>query len=435
MIRPLPADLVLTPVSRWPTLLPVESIRVVTGLPVAERVAPRPQVARPLASILMVTSEGLVFTRLCLESLLAAESSIDFEVIVVDNASTDGTAEYLTDLSRVDGRVRVEVNTRNIGFAAATNQAAALSRAGLIVFLNNDTVPVGEWLQRLIAHLRDERIGLVGAVTNRAGNEAEIEVSYRTYGELERFARAHAVAHHDTNVDIRTATMFCAGLRRQVWDQVGPLDERFEVGLFEDDDFSVRVRRAGYRVACADDVFVHHFGQASIGRLSATGEYGTLFHANRVRWEEKWGIPWQPYAKRLKPDYEAQVERIRRCVHDTVPPGATVLVISKGDEELLKFEGRRGWHFPQIEDGSYAGHHPTDSDACIAELERLRSRGAEFLVIPESSQWWLEYYEGFAEHLNAQYGSRADQRSPAIIVALSHHGAGQGRSVGDAATP
>jgi GT2 family glycosyltransferase len=386
--------------------------------PMAERVEPRLSEERPAVSIVIVTCNGIVFSRLCLESLLNAEPSPPFEVIVIDNASTDGTASYLSDLTQRDRRVRVDVNGRNAGFGAATNQGVAMARGNIVVLLNNDTVPVEGWLTRLTWHLRDERIGVVGAVTNRAGNEAEIEIPYLTYGELERFARHHADAHAGELFDIRTATMFCAGLRRAVWDQVGPLDERFEIGLFEDDDFAMRVRHAGLRVVCAEDVFVHHFGQASIGRLSAAGEYGRLFHANRQRWESKWGLSWTPYAKRGRPGYEALVHRVRQLVCESVPPGATVLVVSKGDEELVKLEGRRGWHFPQADGGAYAGHHPHDSDACIAELERMRRRGANYLVIPEPSRWWLRHYARFAEHLETCYGAVADDSAPAVIVAL-----------------
>jgi GT2 family glycosyltransferase len=414
-----PDDLVLTPVSRWPTRLAEEAVRAVLGTPMVERLRRRHRIERPAASIVMVTCNGLVFTRLCLESLLASDSSTDFEVIVVDNASTDGTARYLDALSSHDERVRVQAMAHNAGFAAATNRGVALSRGDHIIFLNNDTVPVNPWLEGLVAHLRRDEIGLLGAVTNRAGNEAEIEVPYRTYGELGRFAAEHARTYRDEIFDIRTATMFCAALRREVWDAVGSLDERFAIGLFEDDDFSMRVRRAGLRVMCAEDVFVHHFGQASIGQLALTGQYGALFHANRERWEAKWGARWQPYAKRTTAEYQTLVRRVRQYVCDTVPPGAAVLVVSKGDEELLEFEGRRGWHFPQATDGSYAGHYPADSDACIAELERLRASGAEFLVVPATSRWWLRHYAQFAKHLEQRYGARDDQQAPAMIVALS----------------
>jgi hypothetical protein len=154
-------------------------------------------------------------------------------------------------------------------------------------------------------------------------------------------------------------------------------------------------------------VFVHHFGQASIGRLGPTGEYGDIYHANRARWEAKWGVAWQPYQRREKPAYRELVERIRRAVCDLVPPGDTVAVISKGDGDLLKLEGRQAWHFPQEEDGAYAGHHPADDDACIAELERLRAKGLAFLVIPATSAWWLEHYEEFRRHLEARYAQLA----------------------------
>src|SRR5262249_33816882 len=129
------------------------------------------------------------------------------------------------------------------------------------------------------------------------------------------------------------------------------------------------------------------------------------------RWEAKWGQSWPPYGRREKPAYQALVERVRGLVRDVAPPGATVAVISKGDGELLRLDGRRAWHFPQGADGQYAGHYPADSDACIAELERARANGAEFLVIPATAQWWLQYYGRFGEHLQRSYRSIGDEQS------------------------
>jgi predicted O-methyltransferase YrrM len=91
--------------------------------------------------------------------------------------------------------------------------------------------------------------------------------------------------------------------------------------------------------------------------------------------------------------------RIMAAAGSVVPAGATVLVVSRGDDALLDLEGRRAWHFPQMPDGTYAGHHPADSPAAIAELERLRHRGARYLVVPRTAFWWLDYYADFTQHL------------------------------------
>ena len=92
---------------------------------------------------------------------------------------------------------------------------------------------------------------------------------------------------------------------------------------------------------------------------------------------------------------------VRDFVGETLPAGATVLVVSRGDDELVSLEGRVGWHFPQAEDGRYAGYHPEDGETAIRHLEELRARGATHLVIPATSAWWLEHYEDFRRHLDA----------------------------------
>jgi hypothetical protein len=80
-----------------------------------------------------------------------------------------------------------------------------------------------------------------------------------------------------------------------------------------------------------------------------------------------------------------------------------VLVVSRGDEQLVRLEGRRGWHFPRHEDGRWGGFHPSDSQAAIDDLEKLRSKGAQYLVFPETALWWLDFYGDFAEHLDSRY--------------------------------
>lgn len=115
--------------------------------------------------------------------------------------------------------------------------------------------------------------------------------------------------------------------------------------------------------------------------------------------------------------YRRLVRDIRAVVEDRVPVGACVAVISRGDDELVQFAGRRGRHFPGTDDGRYAGAHPADSAGAIAQLEELRSDGAEFLVIPQTEFWWLAHYDAFQLHVDTRYGPRhTDDRSCAIYA-------------------
>lgn len=396
-----PPALVLRPASRWPTTLADATVEQALAAPVPAA-APwrRRERGRPAASVVVVTLDNLAFTRLCVESVLTDPEAPAYELIIVDNGSHDGTTDYLRLLAGLHPNVRFVLNARNEGFAVASNAGLALAAGEHLVLLNNDAVVPPGWLARLLRHLDDRTLGLVGPVTNRSGDQAEIETDYQTYGQFCELA-AELAARGPRSTDIRTLTLFCAGLRREVYEEVGPLDERFALGLFEDDDYVLRVRTAGYRVACAEDVLVHHFGQASIGKLAAEGAYGGLFHANRRRFEEKWRTSWEPHRRRANGHYTELVERIRHVVRDTVPDGAKIAVVSKGDDALLRLDGREALHFPQTDDGLYVGHHPADSAAAIAGLEEMRARGAEFLVLPATSRWWLDHYTTFARHLDA----------------------------------
>ncbi len=410
--EPFPAHLVIEPVSRRPIRLPGETLREVSTRPWPVASArPSTQAGRgqdvrpprPRASIVVVTIDKLPFTRLCLESLLANTEGPPYEVIVVDNGSTDGTTDYLLRLARWEPRVRLQLNGRNLGFAAATNLGLSMAAGEVLVLLNNDTIVAPGWLVGLCRHLEDPGAGAVGPVTNRIGNEAQVDAGYRTYGGFLRRASERARGAAGGSFEIPSLTMFCFAMRREVHRRLGGLDESFGIGTLEDDDYSLRLAEAGYALLCAQDVLVHHFGQASFGDLVPGGEYDALLRTNRRRFEEKWGRPWRPYGRRRSPDYRELVGRVRSLVPRLVPEGATVLVASRGDDELLELSGRRGWHFPRTEDGVWAGHYPADSREAIRHLESLRRRGAGFLLIPRTGLWWLEHYGDFARHLERRY--------------------------------
>lgn len=110
-------------------------------------------------------------------------------------------------------------------------------------------------------------------------------------------------------------------------------------------------------------------------------------------------------------------ERIREVVRLSLPPAARVLVVSKGDDDLLRLDGRCGMHFPQTEGGVYAGYHPADSAEAIKHLEVLKPQ-AEFLLIPASSFWWLDYYADFRRYLESHYQLVVYSQASCVIFAL-----------------
>ena len=128
-------------------------------------------------------------------------------------------------------------------------------------------------------------------------------------------------------------------------------------------------------------------------------------------------------------DYQNLILRFQRVVQRAVPSDATVIVVSKGDVELLKLDGRQAWHFPQREDGVYAGYYPPNSAAAIAHLEALRAKGGEFLVFPQTSFWWLEHYGEFKQHLESQYRVLVREKNTCLIFALFEPGARKQQSI------
>jgi len=99
-------------------------------------------------------------------------------------------------------------------------------------------------------------------------------------------------------------------------------------------------------------------------------------------------------------EYQGLKFDLRQAIDDAVPASAAVLVISKGDPDLLQLGGRTVGHFPQSNEGTYAGCYPADGASAVTHLEALREKGAEFLVIPEVAAWWLDHYREFKHHLD-----------------------------------
>lgn len=264
-----------------------------TGAPAAESPAPipvgaagpaTPPVGGVRASIVIPAFNQLALTQQCAASI-AAYTDVPHEVIVVDNGSTDGTGAW----ARREGFC-VIANAENLGFPRACNQGMLAAAGEYIVLLNNDTLVSPGWLSGLIRHAEaDPAAGLVGATTNLAASHQQIPVAYTTVEEFLALARTLAVERAGDAQEVNRLVGLCLLIPRRVMQAVGLLDGRFGMGLFEDDDYCLRVRMAGYRLLVARDVFIHHEGHRTF-RTFTQEAYRRDLQANERRFREKWDV-------------------------------------------------------------------------------------------------------------------------------------------------
>jgi GT2 family glycosyltransferase len=251
----------------------------------------------PLVSIVILAHNNLALTKACLASLLEFTDYPNYELLLVDNASTDGSIDFFADLAKHHQHVRLVLNPSNLGFAAGNNAGIKTARGDFVVLLNNDTYCTRGWLRDLLRHLmKDQRLGAVGPVTNNIGNEARVALTYANMAEMAALARDYTSTHVRVLLEVKSVAFFCVALPRNVIDKVGLLDESFGLGFFEDDDYCQRIRQAGFRIGIADDVFIHHELSASFNALAST-KRSELFQVNLKRYEDKWGR-WTPHQYR-----------------------------------------------------------------------------------------------------------------------------------------
>ncbi|MFC5405511.1 glycosyltransferase family 2 protein [Cohnella soli] len=244
-------------------------------------------------SIVIPTFNQLEMLRTCVNSIIE-NTDLPYEIIVVDNASEDGTDVYLRKLG---GQVRYRVLETNRGFAGAINAGLMMAKGRTIMLLNNDTIATENWLDNMIDCLNsDDRIGMVGPITNYISGEQKVDVPYSKVEDMPAFARLNN--HQDPSRwrKIERLAGFCLLFRRELFDSVGYFDEGYEIGNFEDDDYNIRVRLLGKSLVIAQDSFIHHFGSVSMKALG--DRFQEVNDRNEFYFMDKWNNPyeWIPFA-------------------------------------------------------------------------------------------------------------------------------------------
>lgn len=248
----------------------------------------------PMISIIVLTYNGLEMNKKCIQSILDRTAYANYEIIVVDNKSTDGTIEYLHELEELNiPNMKIVYNQENLGFAGGNNVGIQEANGEFVLLLNNDTVVTRGWLTSMSKHLiSNSNYGMCNPVTNSIGNESMINVNYHNEKEMIEFAYLYTSKNMNCEyTDVDRLPLFSTLIKKEVIDKVGMLDDSYKIGMFEDDDYTEAVKYAGYDIVIAEDVFIHHINNASFKKMN-DDEYKKIFEHNKTIFEKKWGKKW-----------------------------------------------------------------------------------------------------------------------------------------------
>lgn len=236
----------------------------------------------PSVSLVVVNFNGKELLRQCLQSLLDTDYP-NFEVVVVDNASTDGSLEDAERVFGSDSRVRFVRNIENMGHAEGCNIGARVTEGRYIVFLDSDTeFRAEDWLWELVHVMEgNECVGLAQAKLVLAEDEGSLDYVCVGVDALGTWAATYGLREEalKENFEILAASSGCCIVRREVFEEAGGFDSDYFI--YDDDtDFSLRVRLLDYQVLLVPSAVVVHRGGVLRGLNS-----GTLYHSskNRVR--------------------------------------------------------------------------------------------------------------------------------------------------------
>ncbi|BAE49878.1 glycosyltransferase family 2 protein [Paramagnetospirillum magneticum] len=269
LMNPPPADSRLRP--RRPFLLPDVGPR---------RVKP-PASIQPAVSVLIVTYNSAAHIRQCLECL-REQTYEDFEVLVVDCASADGSHGVAVKAADGDTRFHFLPQGRNLGFAAGNNLAARAARGRWLACLNPDAFAEPDWLQQLMdATIRYPFADMFGSTQFDAGNPALLDGCgdlYHAVGLAWRAGHGGPISSLPRDREVFSPCAAASLYRADGFNSLGGFDERFFC-FMEDVDLAFRWRLTGGRCIQVRNAAVHHVGGASAGRTSAFARYHGLRNA------------------------------------------------------------------------------------------------------------------------------------------------------------
>ncbi|MCR5421881.1 MAG: glycosyltransferase [Lachnospiraceae bacterium] len=250
--------------------------------------------AEDSAIIVIVSYNSFFFTRECIKSIRNSVPAKCYKIIVVDNASTDESRDWL--LKQND--IMLICNDKNVGFGPACNQAVKATIGteyeSLDIFLlNNDTRLCDNSFYFLKKALySSDDIGAVGSVSNYAGNRQQVDILYDKVDDYLEYGRINNVSREDALEERVRLSGFALMIRRELWDMIEGFDEDFAPGYFEDDALSMEILKRGYRLMLVKNSYIYHAGSQSFAKL----DYNKLLVDHRELFIGKYGFDIVRYA-------------------------------------------------------------------------------------------------------------------------------------------
>lgn len=257
-------------------------------LPTVDAVAPTYE-----CSVIIPVWNRYELTRQCVEALARTTNGVSWELVVIDNHSTDDTASFLSGLG---GDVQIITNQENFGFAKACNQGAQAARGKYLVFLNNDTIPQQGWLKPLVSEVEEHsEVGIVGSKLLFPDGSIQHAGVVFMRSLLRPYHIYRSASSADSGVNQRrefqAVTAACMLIRRELFEEAQGFDESFVNGL-EDVDLCLKVREKGYHVIYQPRSVVYHLESQTPGRKEHDESNDRLF---RERWGNHWWLGDEDY--------------------------------------------------------------------------------------------------------------------------------------------
>ena len=238
-------------------------------------------------SIIILTWNALDYTKKCVHSI-QNHTNYPHEIVFVDNASTDGTVEYLRKLIKERPNYKLIENHENKGFAVGNNQGVAIATGEYVMLLNNDVLISDGWLESLVESLEiDKNIGMVGPITNSISGRQQVnKIPYTDEQGFYKFAQEIRRTYKGRLTPRYRVAGFAVLMRKALYEEVGGLDESFGTGNYEDDDLCLKVSRKGYAIMVDESVFIHHYRSQTF--IDNKINYRDILSVNGSKFKGKW---------------------------------------------------------------------------------------------------------------------------------------------------